>query len=274
MIDVKEIVASLTEINYDKSYPIKYINTGRDYNNEYGKLERWAVEVPINETDSLEDFVRTCKRFIKYFMDQKLTPYMYDTHIIVQYSDWGFDIDKDTYNLVNNNSVQLVKYATIVNKNVIDTVYVQHNGSGDTRTCGGNVDRQAIQDATKQHIKSVSDVMSVISKRIAYRGINHDWTKITYEPQFFKDFCDCVKFDENFTSLPWYRKHIAEERHHLNDSCPNDVNLIDIIEMIVDCVTAGIARSGSVRNIEISDTILHKALQNTIQYITEIVKQK
>ena len=54
--------------------------------------------------------------------------------------------------------------------------------------------------------------------------------------------------------------------------CPDDVNLIDVLEMIVDCICAGLARSGEVRPIEINDDILHKAIDNTIELIKSVVE--
>lgn len=70
--------------------------------------------------------------------------------------------------------------------------------------------------------------------------------------------------------MKWYQEHVKQERHHLNDRCPADVNLIDVIEMICDCVTAGLARSGSVRDILIPDDILTKAVRNTQKMLEAI----
>ncbi|WP_107571899.1 hypothetical protein [Clostridioides difficile] len=56
--------------------------------------------------------------------------------------------------------------------------------------------------------------------------------------------------------------------------CPEDVNLIDILEMITDCVCAGMARSGDVRPIEIDDDILNKALVNTTEMIKNMITVK
>jgi hypothetical protein len=43
--------------------------------------------------------------------------------------------------------------------------------------------------------------------------------------------------------------------------------LIDVLEMIADCICAGMARSGEVRDLEISTDILEKAVQNTVKLI-------
>jgi hypothetical protein len=43
------------------------------------------------------------------------------------------------------------------------------------------------------------------------------------------------------------------------------VNLIDVLEMICDCVCAGMARSGNVYPVNISSEILQKAVKNTVE---------
>ena len=59
------------------------------------------------------------------------------------------------------------------------------------------------------------------------------------------------------------------ERHHLNDSVPEDVNLIDVLEMVIDCTCAGLARSGDVYPIKISQEVLEMAIENTRNLIIE-----
>ena len=66
------------------------------------------------------------------------------------------------------------------------------------------------------------------------------------------------------------------ERHHLNDSVPDDVNLIDVLEMVIDCTVAGLARSGEVYDITIPNDVLVKAINNTKDLIidsTEVVDE-
>ena len=53
--------------------------------------------------------------------------------------------------------------------------------------------------------------------------------------------------------------------------CPSDVNLIDVIEMLIDCVCAGKARTGVVYPINISSEILQKAVKNTVEVLKENV---
>ena len=66
------------------------------------------------------------------------------------------------------------------------------------------------------------------------------------------------------------------ERHHLNDNVPEDVNLIDVLEMVIDCTVAGLARSGEVYNITIPNDVLIKAIDNTKNLIidaTEVIDE-
>ena len=89
-------------------------------------------------------------------------------------------------------------------------------------------------------------------------GKKHDWTK-THEPyrsNFYRDLCNTIEGRIKFEDGQWNKDHYALERHHLLERCPDDVNLIDVIEMICDCVCAGMARSGEVRDLEISEDIL------------------
>ena len=87
---------------------------------------------------------------------------------------------------------------------------------------------------------------------------------------FYKDFTSGL-LGREFKSLPWYQKHLTE-RHHLNESCPEDVNLIDVLEMVIDCSVAGLARSGNIFPINISNEILQKAIENTKQMIIDNVE--
>ena len=77
---------------------------------------------------------------------------------------------------------------------------------------------------------------------------------------------------DSFVDGEWYPMHCKTERHHLNEYCPDDVNLIDVIEMICDCVCAGLARSGNVRPVEISTDIFKRAVDNTVKMLVDIVE--
>ena len=78
-----------------------------------------------------------------------------------------------------------------------------------------------------------------------------------------------AEFDQDFYgSIP----ELTIKRHHLLSRCPDDVDLLDVIEMIVDCVCAGKARSGEVRPLEISDDILRLAVENTVKLVDNLTE--
>lgn len=150
------------------------------------------------------------------------------------------------------------------------SITIKPNPNGDTRTAPKDVTYAQFQTANDMHRDNVCDAMTVLADKIKLAGKKHDYSKKTAELQFYSDFRDAMNDDKSFVDGLWYRYHINAERHHLMSRCPDDVNLIDVLEMIVDCVCAGIARSGEVRELEISTDILEKAVKNTV---TMLVKE-
>ena len=142
------------------------------------------------------------------------------------------------------------------------------NNLGDTRTANRKPNFNEFQKANNNHISDVQYVMYEIAKLINSAGSHHDNTKKLYEPEFYADFCKVLDGStEKFTDMEWYQNHINEERHHINNRCPDDVDLIDIIEHIVDCCCAGKTRSGYISPVVIDPEILQKAVENTVKLI-------
>jgi hypothetical protein len=58
-------------------------------------------------------------------------------------------------------------------------------------------------------------------------------------------------------------------RHHLlqDDGIPSNVNLVDVLDMIVDCVMAGMGRTGTVYPLGIKPEVLMSAFQNTVELL-------
>ena len=150
-------------------------------------------------------------------------------------------------------------------------VNIKKNPNGDTRTASKDVTYEEFQKANDMHIDDVRNVMENLSSMIKQVGVLHDYTKKTAEPQFYKDFLSTMNDGTNFVEGVWYQYHIEKERHHLLSRCPDDVDLIDVLEMITDCTCAGLARSGEVRDLEISTDILEKAVQNTVKLIRDMI---
>ena len=150
-------------------------------------------------------------------------------------------------------------------------IYIKKNPNGDTRTAPKNVTYEQFQKANDMHRDDVRNVMDYLAYLIDRAGMVHDFTKKTAEPQFYNDFLSTMNEGTNFVEGKWYQHHIERERHHLLSHCPDDVDLLDVLEMIADCVCAGVARSGEVRDLEISADILEKAVQNTVKLIRDMI---
>lgn len=146
-------------------------------------------------------------------------------------------------------------------------IIIERNPNGDTRTAPKDITFEQFQKANDMHRADVSAVMKYLAHLIHRAGLKHDYTKKSDEELFYENFLSTMNNGTNFVEDEWYQLHVNEERHHLLSRCPNDVNLIDVIEMIADCTCAGLARSGEVRGLEINTEILEKAVENTVKLI-------
>jgi hypothetical protein len=90
---------------------------------------------------------------------------------------------------------------------------------------------------------------------------------------FYELMRSTIEDGADFMDGEWARLHYdVLERHHLSRHCPSDVTLFDVLEMLFDCVSAGMTRSGSVYPIEISNEILQKAVSNTVDYLVKHIE--
>lgn len=133
-----------------------------------------------------------------------------------------------------------------------------------------DISAEDFRRANRNHQLEVMMCMDYISTMISKAGQRHDFTKDSQSGLFFRDFINWKLNGEDMDNGEWFPMHVKAERHHLKDNVPDDVNLVDVIEMICDCVCAGLARSGELRPIKIDSDILQKAVQNTV----ELVKNK
>lgn len=152
-------------------------------------------------------------------------------------------------------------------------IKIKRNTNGDSRVAKSVPDFYKFVDANSFHREDVKDMMNALAEKIQLVGKNHDWTKVKepYRSNFYRDLCNTIEGRIEFKDGQWNKAHYALERHHLLERCPDDVNLIDVLEMICDCVCAGMARSGEVRDLEISEDILLKAVRNTVEMCKEAV---
>lgn len=141
------------------------------------------------------------------------------------------------------------------------TIVIQKSATADTRTCDyATVSKQTLLNSTVQHIGDVRRALAFFCAELAEAATRHDEDKITDIDGFHRDFVT------GFTRTEWWDRHRGLNRHHLleADGVPADVNLIDVLDMIADCVMAGMARSGSVYQLALSGEVLRLAFENTV----------
>lgn len=148
---------------------------------------------------------------------------------------------------------------------------IRRSRSADTRSADHEVTKEELLYNSEQHIGDVRQAMRYFAERLLATAEKHDWTKIDGIDQFHQDFQQTQQHGAKFEELPWYRRHVAEERHHLTDRVPDDVNLFDVLERIADITMAGMARNGLVFPDSLPPDVLVKAYQNTIELLKKEV---
>ena len=142
--------------------------------------------------------------------------------------------------------------------------FIEKNPYGDTRTAPPDYDFEKFQVANRAHRRDVYKLMHELGADIMSAGERHDITKVTREHEFWRDFSNKMENPAlEFTDMPWYKMHVAAERHHLSNNVPDDVDLIDVMEMICDVVAASLARSGQEPMISFDADLLNRAAENT-----------
>lgn len=148
-----------------------------------------------------------------------------------------------------------------------DMIEIKKCETADSRTCDwSKVSKESLYKDSQMHKQDVNKCIMYLVSRLVYAAKNHDHDKLDNISEFHSNFT--TGFEED----SWLQTHYTKERHHLNKHVPDDVNLIDVMEMIADCMAAGAARSGSFRDIELSDEILQKAVKNTAQMLQDVIK--
>jgi hypothetical protein len=143
-------------------------------------------------------------------------------------------------------------------------IRIRPSATADTRTCDfANVSKDTLLESSKQHIEDVREAHQFFSQLIARAMLDHDTDKLTDIDGFHADFVT------GFAQTGWWDRHRTLTRHHLTqaDGIPADVNLIDVLDFIADCVMAGMARSGSVYPLTLGPELLERAFQNTVELL-------
>ena len=152
-----------------------------------------------------------------------------------------------------------------------DKIIIKKSHNADTRTAEGEVTKEDLLVNSRNHIEDVRAVGKFMTDMLAKNIAAHDYTKVDDIDLFYSDFVRARKGEE-FTELDWYQKHITKERHHIQAKCHADVNLLDILEMVIDCTVAGMARSGEVFPMELSSEVINLAMENTKQLILDKIE--
>jgi len=114
-------------------------------------------------------------------------------------------------------------------------------------------------DEVRLHQEAVKRLMNVIACEIRCRATYHDYTKLKHYRLTFSE-------------------HMRMERHHLNMSqgIPDDVNVIDLVEFVCDCVSAAAQRDGALKfsYLQVSPEVLMPIINNTAADLWKLVKVK
>lgn len=128
--------------------------------------------------------------------------------------------------------------------------------------------KSMLMQDTVSHIQDVAEGLAFFASRLTAAAAAHDIDKLTDIDQFYSDFRN------RFKDSVWWENHKRLNRHHLGvpDGVPPDVDLIDVLEMISDCVMAGSARNDGVPKVVIDADVLMKAFENTVaRLIAEVM---
>jgi protein tyrosine phosphatase len=147
-------------------------------------------------------------------------------------------------------------------------IHIKKSQTADTRSCDfTKVTKETLHASSVQHINDVRSGMEFIKGLLSRAASHHDFDKLTDLDGFHSDFVG------GFKSTVWWDKHRKNNRHHLlqSDGVPKDVNLVDVIDMIVDCVMAGMGRTGTVYPVDIPPDVLKLAFDNTVTLLKNVV---
>lgn len=147
-------------------------------------------------------------------------------------------------------------------------ITIKKSPTADTRTCEfAGVSKATLLTSSIVHIDDVRKGLLFFGGLLNTAACKHDEDKIADIDGFHADFVT------GFGTTTWWDRHRAITRHHINwsDGVPPDVNLIDVLEYITDCVMAGMARTGSVYQVTLNDETLRTAFANTVQLLVSNV---
>lgn len=140
-------------------------------------------------------------------------------------------------------------------------IVIDKSTTADTRTCDvTTVSKAQLFASSEQHIADVRQGLEFFQEQLRLAALRHDPDKLSDIDGFHADFVT------KFAQTGWWDRHRKLNRHHLfqADGVPEDVNLIDVLDCIADCVMAGMGRSGSVYELKMDPDVLMRSFQNTV----------
>lgn len=148
-------------------------------------------------------------------------------------------------------------------------IHIEKSPTADSRTCDySKVTKEQLWDASKMHVGDIRKGFEFFIEKMRAQAELHDLSKFTHIDDFHRNFVT------GFKERDWWDYHQSVERHHFADPkyIPDDINLIDILDQIIDGVMAGMARSGVYREEPMSPELLHTAYRNTIKLLLSNVE--
>ncbi len=152
-----------------------------------------------------------------------------------------------------------------------DKIIIHKSPSADSRSADHEITKEELEESTVMHASDVAKALRWFADKLEQAGEKHDWTKLEYIDEFYEQFHRSQMTGDWGTG--WYDNiHILKERHHLNEHCPEDVDLIDVLEQLSDGIMAGMARSGNYVKRPINKDILVRAYDNTITKLLNAIE--
>jgi len=129
------------------------------------------------------------------------------------------------------------------------------------------VSKETLRAGSVRHIEDVRLALGFFASMLHRAAAVHDVDKLTDLDSFHADFIT------SFKQHGWWDRHRSLNRHHLTlaDGVPADVNLVDVLDFIADCVMAGKARTGEVYPLCLPPGVLERAFDNTVALLTGVV---
>ena len=148
--------------------------------------------------------------------------------------------------------------------------------SASASTATHAVGKEELREAVVAHRRDVRRGMERMAEIIRKRGAKHDWTKMEFFDEYYDHFAAKQKGEvreSDWRLSDWAAHyHTRYERHHIEDAPPEDINLIDVIEHIVDSVVSGKGRGGHFNADILRPGLLDKAYANTQKMLADMVE--